>query len=85
MEKSHKSDYGFPRLGEISLAGVLHLPYFGVSVATCALCLWHFYEGNLNGPVLWGALAGGAGYIICFAADLLAGNFAPLKKISESE
>ncbi len=83
LGKDHKPDYGFPEIGEISTAGILHLPYFGVGIAVSALCVWHILAGNMQDPFMWVGLTGGAIYITCFVADIQSGNFDPLKRISQ--
>jgi hypothetical protein len=80
LSKNHKPDYGFPAIGKISWAGILHLFYFGAGAGASALCVWNLFSGGLRGPVMWMALAGGAFYVACFAIDVKLGNFDPLKR-----
>jgi hypothetical protein len=81
MGQEHKPDYGFPRIGSISTAGVLHLPYLGVGVAAGVFCIWFILTGDLRGPVFYVGLGGGAFYALCFVAEIKSGNFDPLKRI----
>lgn len=78
--KDHKPDYGFPKTGETSFAGILHLFYFGFGMSASIMCLWNIYKGNLTGNVLWVAVGGAVLYIITFIADAFCGNFDPLQK-----
>ncbi len=80
LGENHKPDYGFPDIGKISLAGILHLPYFGVGIGASAMSVWSIFTGELTGPVLWVALAGGAIYIACFVAEIKFGNFDQIKR-----
>lgn len=79
LTKDHKPDQGFPEIGKISWHGLSHLPYHGAGVAMSLLSIWHIVSGDLRGPVLYVALAGGAIYIASFIADIKTGNFDPLK------
>jgi len=79
MGKNHKPDYGFPDIGIISTAGILHLFYFGVAVGGSVICIWNLCIGELSGPVMWTALAGAIFYIGCFVLEVRSGNFDPLK------
>jgi predicted small integral membrane protein len=81
MSQDHKPDYGFPDIGNISSAGILHLPYFGNGVAAGAFCLWFIITGDLRGPVMYIGLGGGALYALCIVAEIKSGNFDPLKRI----
>jgi len=88
LGKDHKPDYGFPDIGKISLAGILHLFYFGIGIGASAMSVWAFFAGDLWGPVMWVALGGGAFYIGCFILEIWSGNFDPLKRevpITEEE
>ncbi len=80
LGKNHKPDYGFPGIGKISFAGILHLPYFGFGIGASAMSAWNLIIGELRGPVMWVALAGGAVYVGCFVLEIRSGNFDPLKK-----
>lgn len=77
----HKPDQGFPEIGKVSWHGLSHLPYHGVGVAMSVLVIWHTINGNLRGPVMYVALLGGVLYLVTFAADVVSGNFDPLKRI----
>lgn len=79
LQENHKPDACYPDTGEVSLTGILHLPYFCVAIAAAVMCLWNLYTGDLRGPVMWLALAGGAFYILFFIFDIRAGNFEPLR------
>lgn len=81
LGKGHKPDYGFPDIGKVSSAGILHLLYFGVGVAASVMCVWNLITGDLRGPVMWVAFAGGVFYIGCFILEVRSGNLDPLKKI----
>ena len=82
LGKDHKPDYGFPEIGKISTAGVLHLPYFGVGIAVSAVTTWNLVAANLwKEPTMWVGLAGGAWYITCFILEIKSGNFDPLKRV----
>ena len=81
LGKNHKPDYGFPDIGKISLAGILHLFYFGAGIGASVMCVWNLCTGELTGWVLCVALAGGVFYIACFFAEIRSGNFDPLKKV----
>ena len=83
LAENHKPDWGFPEAGKISLGGILHLPYFGAGIAMAALCLWHLATGNLYGTTLWVGLTGGGIYLSCFAADIISGNFDPIKRVNK--
>ena len=78
---NHKPDMGFPETGKVSWIGFIHLPYHGVGVAMSVLAIWHIITGDLRGPVLYVALAGGVIYIASFVADIRAGNFDPLRRV----
>jgi len=80
---NHKPDWGYPEIGKISLGGLSHLPYFGAMTAIAIMCVYHIIIGNLRGPLMWIALAGGAIYIASFITDLKAGNFDPIKYIED--
>lgn len=80
LGKDHKPDYGFPDIGKVSFAGILHLFYFGAGIAASVMCVWNLFTGDLRGPVMWVALAGGAFYIVCFVLEVRSGNFDPLKR-----
>ena len=79
LGKDHKPDYGFPQIGKVSIAGLMHSPYLGVGVAASIFCLWFVITGILRGPVLYVWLSGLAFYAICFVAEIRSGNFDPLK------
>jgi len=81
LGKDHKPDYGFPDIGKISFAGILHLFYFGAGIGASVMCVWGLIAGNLTGAVLWVALGGGAFYVGCFIAEIKSGNFDPLKRV----
>ena len=83
LGKNHKPDYGFPDIGKISCAGILHLFYFGAGIAASVMCAWNLVTGDLRGPVMWVALAGGAFYIGCFIAEIRSGNFDPIQRIKD--
>ena len=85
LGKGHKPDYGFPDIGKVSLAGILHLFYFGAGIAASVICVWNLITGDLRGPVMWVSLAGGAFYIICFVLEVRSGNFDPLQKSEEQK
>lgn len=78
LGKKHKPDYGFPDIGKISYAGVLHLFYFGAGVAASIISVWHIFTGDLTGTPLWVGLCGGVIYMICFFRDIIDGNFNPV-------
>lgn len=80
LSGSHKPDYGYPAVGAISLAGYLHLVYFGVGLSAGLMCAWAIVTGDLRGPVMWVAIAGGALYLGTFVLDITSGNFEPLKR-----
>lgn len=80
LGKTHKPDYGFPDIGKISLAGILHLIYFGVGIAAALMSAWGIWQGTLRGPVKWAAMAGGAFYGLCITLEFGSGNFNPLKR-----
>ena len=77
LGENHEVDQGFPEPGKISVNGILHLPYFGLGWASGLICLWSIFMGELSGPVLWLGLVGGAFYLLCAIADLIAGHFDP--------
>lgn len=79
LSKDHKPDYGFPHIGKVSIAGLLHSPYLGVGVTASIFCLWFAISGILRGPILYIWLSGLAFYAICFVAEIRSGNFDPLK------
>jgi len=81
LGKDHKPDQGYPKAGKISWNGFSHLPYHGVGVAMSLFTIWHAFAGELRGPVLYLALAGGVIYIASFITDIKSGNFDPLKRI----
>lgn len=81
LGKNHKPDYGFPDIGKVSFAGILHLFYFGAGIGASAMCVWNLIAGDLRGPVMWVALAGGAFYFACFILEVRSGNFDPLKRV----
>lgn len=82
LGKNHKPDYGFPNIGKISLAGIMHLFYFGAGMGAAIMCLWGvFVTGSLPwlSPVTWVFLGGGVLYIGCFVVEMKSGNFDPLE------
>lgn len=85
LGKDHKPDYGFPDIGKVSFAGILHLFYFGAGIAASVMCVWNLITGDLRGPVMWVALAGGAFYIGCFVLEIKSGNFDPIKILEDQD
>jgi len=86
LGKNHKPDYGFPEVGKISVAGLMHSVYFGAGAGASVMCLWHlFVTGNLpwESPVTWVALTAIPLYVPCVILDFTSGNFDQLKKIDE--
>ena len=82
LGKEHKPDYGFPEVGKISLAGMLHLIYFGAGIGATIISLCNLFTGELVGPVLYVALGGGVAYLAFLAPEIMSGNFDPLKRVS---
>lgn len=78
--KNHKPDMGYPDAGQVSITGLAHLPYHGICVAAALFAAGHAFAGNVTGSVLGLALLGVAVYIFSFAADVVSGNFDPLRK-----
>lgn len=83
LGKDHKPDFGFPDIGKISLAGILHLFYFGIAIGASVMCIWNLCTGKLTGTTLWVALGGGVFYTGCFILEIKSGNFDPLKRVPE--
>lgn len=82
LASSHKPDQGYPKPGQISFNGLLHLPYHGLFVGISVVTLYHLlWTGMLRGIPMWIGLAGAAIYIAAFIADIKAGNFDPIKRI----
>ncbi len=81
LGKNHKPDYGFPDIGKVSFAGILHLFYFGAGIAASVMGVWNLITGDLRGPVMWVALVGGAFYIVCFILEMKSGNFDQLNRL----
>jgi len=81
LGKNHKPDYGFPSVGKISFAGVLHLFYFGAGVGAFVVCVWGVITGDLTGVAFWVFVAGVVFYAGCFLVEIKSGNFDPLKRV----
>jgi hypothetical protein len=80
LANDHKPDWGFPKIGVISLGGISHLPYFSLNAAMTIICLFHAVTGTLSGILLITTVIGGAVIIIAAIVDLNAGHFDPLNK-----
>ncbi len=87
LGKNHKPDYGFPATGKISLAGKLHLFYFGMGWGAGLVALWSlFVTGDSPLDIIaWVGLAGAGFYLACFGAEFASGNFDQLKKLEEQK
>lgn len=85
LASDHKPDWGFPKIGMISLGGASHIPYFSLNAAMTIICLFHAVTGTLSGALLLTTAIGGAILIITAIADLHAGHFDPLNKEEKSE
>lgn len=86
LGKRHKPDYGFPKTGKTSIAGLIHSVYFGAGIGATVVCLWHlFLTGNLpwDSIVTWVALASVPLYPSCVFLDFKSGNFDPLEQEME--
>jgi len=79
LKSSHKPDQGYPCTGEVSLHGLLYLPYFGACIAMTALDIVHIFAGNMEGIFSQLLLFGFVFYAICFGKDIMAGHFDPLE------
>ena len=81
LGKDHRSDWCYPGIGRVSLAGMWHCLYHGLCVAMAFLSLWGAFTGNLCGPVHYLFWVGIVSYIALFVVDTRVGNFDPLKKV----
>ena len=76
--EAYKSDYAFPKTGEVSAAGLVMLLNLGFHIALAVMVLWNLYAHGLGGiPVMWFAVIGAVVYAVCFVIDAMSGNFDP--------
>ncbi|MFA6513716.1 MAG: hypothetical protein WCT50_00295 [Patescibacteria group bacterium] len=85
LASDHKPDWGFPKIGMISLGGASHIPYFSLNAAMIIICLFHAVIGTLSGMLLITTATGVAILMMTAIADVQAGHFDPLNKEEKAE
>jgi len=79
LGKRHKPDWGYPRIGRISIGGRVHLVYHGLNIAMLGLLVFVMIVGNLNGWPMWLTLISLVIYVITNVIDIKKGHFDQLK------
>lgn len=81
LQDAHKPDWGYPKQGEVSLGGYVHLLYFGIMLAMAVIDVIKMINGSMSGLIFWTTVGGMVIYLITTIFEIKAGHFDPLKKI----
>ncbi|MCB9803056.1 hypothetical protein H6761_03560 [Candidatus Nomurabacteria bacterium] len=80
-KKTHKPDWGYPKPGEHSFSGTLHLTYFGFYIFVVITSIYSMIRGYLVREEIFVFFLGATIYIATWVKDVRSGNFAKLEKI----
>ncbi len=79
VRPQHKPDWGYPSAGKISLGGLVHLVYFGASLAVATIGIGVTIYGILQGIPLLLFIVGSTIWIAAAIDDFVKGRFDPRK------
>lgn len=80
LSPRHRPDFGYPKIGRISMTGRAHTLYLFAQSSLSALMLLLLGTGELRGTTLAVGLAGGAVYVASFLCDCYTGRFSLLPR-----